>query len=93
MELLIERALWQPHWAQVLQAWQRQGHRWQLLLSKEAESHLAEEDDLWSTCRPDGLLSATSLLAAWLDGDLIADVQADPSRQILISASASLLTL
>lgn len=93
MELLIERALWQPHWAPVLQAWQRQGHRWQLLLSKEAESHLAEEGALWSACRPDGLLSATSLLAAWLDGDLIADVQADPSRQILISASASLLTL
>lgn len=93
MELLIERALWQPHWAPVLQAWQRQGHRWQLLLSKEAESHLAEEEDLWSACQPDGLLLATSLLAAWLDGDLIADVQADPSRQILISASASLLTL
>ena len=93
MELLIERALWQPHWAPVLQAWQRQGHRWQLLLSKEAESHLAEEKDLWSACPPDGLLLATSLLAAWLDGDLIADVQADPSRQILISASASLLTL
>ncbi|MGY3911111.1 GNAT family N-acetyltransferase [Aeromonas piscicola] len=93
MELLIERALWQPDWAQVLQAWQRQGHRWQLLLSKEAESHLTEEDDLWSTCRPDGLLSATSLLAAWLDGDLSADPHLDPSCQILISASPSLLTL
>ena len=31
MELLIERALWQPHWAPVLQAWQRQGGRWLLL--------------------------------------------------------------
>ena len=37
--------------------------------------------------------SASALLAAWLDGDLPAQPARDPSRQILISGSASLLTL
>ncbi|WP_017412879.1 hypothetical protein [Aeromonas salmonicida] len=93
MELLIERALWQPHWSPVLQAWQRQGHCWKLLLCKESEFHLGQGADLWSGCPPDGILSASGLLAAWLDGDLSADPYVDPSRQILISASPSLLTL
>ncbi|WCH24172.1 GNAT family N-acetyltransferase [Aeromonas salmonicida] len=93
MELLIERALWQPHWSPVLQAWQQQGHCWKLLLCKESAPHLGLGADLWSGCPPDGILSASGLLAAWLDGDLSADPHVDPSRQILISASPSLLTL
>lgn len=93
MELLIERALWQPHWSPVLQAWQQQGHCWKLLLCKESAPHLGQGADLWSGCPPDGILSASGLLAAWLDGDLSADPHLDPSRQILISASPSLLTL
>lgn len=93
MELLIERALWQPHWAPVLQAWQRQGGRWLLLQSKVDEGLPSDAGGLWSCCPPDGVRSASSLLAAWLDGDLPAQPARDPSRQILISGSASLLTL
>ncbi|MFM4907841.1 GNAT family N-acetyltransferase [Aeromonas dhakensis] len=93
MELLIERALWQPHWAPVLQAWQRQGHGWQLLQSKVDECLPSDTGRLWSCCPPDGVRSASALLAAWLDGDLPGQQAVDPSRQILISGSASLLTL
>ncbi|WP_323933568.1 GNAT family N-acetyltransferase [Aeromonas hydrophila] len=93
MELLIERALWQPHWAPMLQAWQRQGGRWLLLQSKVDEGLPSDAGGLWSCCPPDGVRSASSLLAAWLDGDLPAQPARDPSRQILISGSASLLTL
>lgn len=93
MELLIERALWQPHWAPVLQAWQRQGGRWLLLQSKVDERLQSDTGGLWSGCPPDGVRSASALLAAWLDGDLPAQPARDPSRQILISGSASLLTL
>ncbi|WP_336988064.1 GNAT family N-acetyltransferase [Aeromonas hydrophila] len=93
MELLIERALWQPHWAPVLQAWQRQGGRWLLLQSKADEGLPSDIGGLWSCCPPDGVRSASALLAAWLDGDLPAQPARDPSRQILISGSASLLTL
>ncbi|WP_421161076.1 GNAT family N-acetyltransferase [Aeromonas dhakensis] len=93
MELLIERALWQPHWAPVLQAWQRQGHGWQLLQSKVDERLPSDTGGLWSCCPPDGVRSASALLAAWLDGDLPGQQAVDPSRQILISGSASLLTL
>ncbi|MFM5112891.1 GNAT family N-acetyltransferase [Aeromonas hydrophila] len=93
MELLIERALWQPHWAPVLQAWQRQGGRWLLLQSKVDEGLQSDTGGLWSCCPPDGVRSASTLLAAWLDGDLPAQPARDPSRQILISGSASLLTL
>ncbi|MEL1221077.1 GNAT family N-acetyltransferase [Aeromonas hydrophila] len=93
MELLIERALWQPHWAPVLQAWQRQGGRWLLLQSKVDERLPSDTGGLWSCCPPDGVHSASALLAAWLDGDLPAQPERDPSRQILISGSASLLTL
>ncbi|MFM5377206.1 GNAT family N-acetyltransferase [Aeromonas dhakensis] len=93
MELLIERALWQPHWAPVLQAWQRQGHGWQLLQSKVDECLPSDTGGLWSCCPPDGVRSASALLAAWLDGDLPGQQAVDPSRQILISGSASLLTL
>ncbi|MDX7757594.1 GNAT family N-acetyltransferase [Aeromonas hydrophila] len=93
MELLIERALWQPHWAPVLQAWQRQGGRWLLLQSKADEGLPSDTGGLWSCCPPDGVRSASALLAAWLDGDLPAQPARDPSRQILISGSASLLTL
>ncbi|MFQ2345179.1 MULTISPECIES: GNAT family N-acetyltransferase [Aeromonas] len=93
MELLIERALWQPHWAPVLQAWQRQGHSWQLLQSKVDECLPSDTGGLWSCCPPDGVRSASALLAAWLDGDLPGQQAVDPSRQILISGSASLLTL
>lgn len=39
------------------------------------------------------MLCPGALLAAWLDGDLLADFHVDPSRQILFSASTSLLTL
>lgn len=93
MELLIERALWQPHWAPVLQAWQRQGHGWQLLQSKVDERLPSDAGGLWSCCPPNGVRSASALLAAWLDGDLPGQQAVDPSRQILISGSASLLTL
>lgn len=93
MELLIERALWQPHWAPVLQAWQRQGHGWQLLQSKVDERLPNDTGGLWSCCPPDGVCSASALLAAWLDGDLPGQQAVDPSRQILISGSPSLLTL
>lgn len=93
MELLIERALWQPHWAPVLQAWQRQGHGWQLLQSKVDERLPSDAGGLWSCCPPDGVRSASALLAAWLDGDLPGQQAVDPSRQILICGSASLLTL
>ncbi|MDH0345122.1 GNAT family N-acetyltransferase [Aeromonas dhakensis] len=93
MELLIERALWQPHWAPVLQAWQRQGHGWQLLQSKVDEGLPSDTGGLWSCCPPDGVRSASALLAAWLDGDLPGQQAVEPSRQILISGSASLLTL
>ncbi|MEZ6972146.1 MULTISPECIES: GNAT family N-acetyltransferase [Aeromonas] len=93
MELLIERALWQPHWAPVLQAWQRQGHGWQLLQSKVDECLPSDAGGLWSCCPPDGVCSASALLAAWLDGDLPGQQAVDPSRQILISGSTSLLTL
>ncbi|MBQ4673220.1 GNAT family N-acetyltransferase [Aeromonas dhakensis] len=93
MELLIERALWQPHWVLVLQAWQRQGHGWQLLQSKVDECLPSDTGGLWSCCPPDGVRSASALLAAWLDGDLPGQQAVDPSRQLLISGSASLLTL
>ncbi|CAJ1853393.1 hypothetical protein CKOHBEJN_01429 [Aeromonas hydrophila] len=93
MELLIERALWQSHWAPVLQAWQRQGGRWLLLQSKVDEGLPSDIGGLWSCYPPDGVRSASALLAAWLDGDLPAQPARDPSRQILISGSASLLTL
>jgi RimJ/RimL family protein N-acetyltransferase len=93
MELLIEASLWQPQWAALLQVWQQQGHRWQLLLGKEAAASLDQAQLPWAICPPDGVLCPGALLAAWLDGDLLADFHADPSRQILISASTSLLTL
>ncbi|WP_303842330.1 GNAT family N-acetyltransferase [Aeromonas sobria] len=93
MELLIEASLWQPQWAALLQRWQQQGHRWQLLLGKEAAAALDQAQLPWAICPPDDLLCPGALLAAWLDGDLLADFHADPSRQILISASTSLVTL
>lgn len=92
MELLIEASLWQPQWAALLQVWQQHGHRW-LLLGKEAAASLDQAHLPWAICPPDNLLCPGALLAAWLDGDLLADFHADPSRQILISASTSLLTL
>ncbi|MGU5683955.1 GNAT family N-acetyltransferase [Aeromonas allosaccharophila] len=93
MELLIEASLWQQQWAALLRHWQQRGHRWPLLLGKEAASSLDQSDAPWASCPPDGVLCPGALLAAWLDGDLLADFHVDPSRQILISASTSLLTL
>ncbi|MCE9847468.1 GNAT family N-acetyltransferase [Aeromonas allosaccharophila] len=93
MELLIEASLWQQQWAALLRHWQQRGHRWQLLLGKEAASSLDQSDAPWASCPPDGVLCPGALLAAWLDGDLLADFHVDPSSQILISASTSLLTL
>ncbi len=93
MELLIEASLWQPQWAALLLHWQQQGHRWQLLLGKEAAAALDQTDAPWASSPPDGVLCPGALLAAWLDGDLLADFHVDPSRQVLISASTSLLTL
>lgn len=93
MELLIEASLWQPQWAALLQRWQQQGHRWQLLLGKEAAAALDQRDAPWASSPPDGVLCPGALLAAWLDGDLLADFHVDPSSQVLISASTSLLTL
>ncbi|MGL6619595.1 hypothetical protein ACSZN6_20160 [Aeromonas hydrophila] len=69
------------------------GGRWLLLQSKVDEGLSSDTGGLWSCCPPDGVRSASALLAAWLDGDLPAQPARDPSRQILISGSASLLTL
>ena len=68
-------------------------HKGAELLGKEAASALDQSDAPWASCPPDGVLCPGVLLAAWLDGDLLADFHVDPSRQILISASTSLLTL
>lgn len=93
MELLIEGGLWQPHWLVALQAWRGQGHRWQLLQSKRAAHYPEGEAAPWAVCPPDGTLSASALLAAWLDGDEAPIMAEDPSQRILISASYALLTL
>ena len=92
MELLIEGELWQPHWREPLQEWQQRGNRWQLLLGKRAERQPWSLAAPWADSPPDGILTASALLASWLEGDGAA-VYADPSRQILISASSVLLTL
>lgn len=92
MELLIEEALWQPRWQEVLQAWQGQGNRWQLLHGRRCEQG-AVAPVPWAGCPPDGILSASGLLAAWLGEGESPLMTADPSRQILISASGVLLTL
>lgn len=92
MELLIEEALWQPRWQGALQGWQGQGNRWQLLRGKGGEQG-AVTPAPWASCPPDGILSASGLLAAWLGEDESPLMTADPSRQILISASSVLLTL
>ncbi|MFB2864589.1 GNAT family N-acetyltransferase [Aeromonas sp. MdU4] len=93
MELLIEGSLWQPHWHQVVNHWQQQGHRWQLLLGQEVAATLEHQSAPWAGLTPDGIMCPGALLAAWLDGDLLPQHHADPTRQILISASTSLLTL
>ena len=92
MELLIEEALWQPRWQEVLQRWQGQGNRWQLLRGRRGEQG-AVTPVPWARCPPDGILSASGLLAAWLGEGESPLMTADPSRQILISASSVLLTL
>lgn len=92
MELLIEEALWQPCWQGALQGWQGQGNRWQLLRGRGGEQG-AVTPAPWARCPPDGILSASGLLAAWLGEDESPLMTADPSRQILISASSVLLTL
>lgn len=92
MELLIEEALWQPRWQEVLQAWQGQGNRWQLLHGRRCEQG-AVAPVPWARCPPDGILSASGLLAAWLGEGESPLMTADPSRQILVSASSVLLTL
>ncbi|MEG3025348.1 MAG: GNAT family N-acetyltransferase, partial [Aeromonas sp.] len=93
MELLIEGGLWQPHWLVALQAWRGQGHRWQLLQSRRGGRYPENEAASWAACPPDGTLSASALLAAWLDGDEAPLMAEEPSHQILISASSALLTL
>ncbi|WP_041208887.1 GNAT family N-acetyltransferase [Aeromonas jandaei] len=93
MELLIEGSLWQPHWNEVVGHWQQQGHRWQLLLGKEAAATLDHHCAPWAGLTPDGVICPGALLAAWLDGDLLPQHHADPTQQILLSGSASLLTL
>jgi RimJ/RimL family protein N-acetyltransferase len=93
MELLIEAALWQPHWQGALLAWQKQGHRWQLLLSKRAERQPGRLTAPWADCPPDGTLTASALLATWLDEEQVPAGQACASQRILISASSVLLTL
>lgn len=93
MELLIEGGLWQPYWQGALQAWRGQGHRWQLLQSKRAAHYPEGVAAPWAACPPDGTLSASALLAAWLDGDEAPCMGADPSQRILISASSALLIL
>ena len=63
MELLIAEALWQPRWQGALQAWQEQGNRWQLLRGRGSEQP-AVTPAPWARCPPDGILSASGLLAA-----------------------------
>lgn len=92
MELLIEEALWQPRWQGALQGWQEQCNRWQLLRGRGSEQP-AVTPAPWACCPPDGILSASGLLSAWLGEDESPLMTADPSRQILISASCVLLTL
>ncbi|MFM5027819.1 GNAT family N-acetyltransferase [Aeromonas rivipollensis] len=92
MELLIEEALWQPRWQEVLQRWQGQGNRWQLLHGRRCEQ-VAVTPAPWARCPPDGTLSASDLLAAWLGEGESPLMTADPSGQILVSASSVLLTL
>lgn len=92
MELLIEEELWQPRWQEVLQRWQGQGNRWQLLHGRRCEQG-AVTPVPWARCPPDGTLSASGLLAAWLGEGESPLMTADPSRQILVSASSVLLTL
>ncbi|MGL5813704.1 MAG: GNAT family N-acetyltransferase [Aeromonas sp.] len=92
MELLIEGGLWRPHWLAALQAWRGQGHSWQLLQSKRAGRD-PQIPAPWAACPPDGILSASALLAAWLDGDEAPVMAVDPSRQILICTSSALLIL
>ena len=92
MELLIEEALWRPRWQGALQAWQGQGNRWQLLRGRRCEQ-VAVTPAPWARCPPDGTLSASGLLAAWLGEGESPLMTADPSRQILVSASSVLLTL
>ncbi|WP_043761937.1 GNAT family N-acetyltransferase [Aeromonas taiwanensis] len=87
MVLLIEGALWRPHWQGALLDWQRQGHRWCLLLGKR------EVPAPWVACPPDEILSASALLSAWLGDAAFPVMTADPSQQILIAASGALLTL
>ena len=58
MELLIEEALWQPRWQEVLQRWQGQGNRWQLLHGRRGEQG-AVTPAPWARCPPDGILSAS----------------------------------
>lgn len=92
MNLLIEAGLWQPHWQGALLAWRGLGHGWQLLQSKRAgrdPQRLAP----WAACPPDAVLSASELLAAWLEGDEAPVMAGESSQQILISASSALLTL
>lgn len=89
MDLLIEGRLWQPRWQGVLQAWQRQGNRWWLLLGKGEAREMAP----WAACPPDGSISASGLLAAWLEADAAPLMTGEPSRQILIAGSGALLTL
>lgn len=87
---MIEGALWRPSWQAALQAWQRQGNRWWLLLGKgEVQAAGAP----WAACPPDGSLSASGLLAAWLEADAAPVMTGEPSRQILIAGSGALLTL
>lgn len=92
MELLIEEALWRPRWQGALQAWQGQSNRWQLLRGRRCEQG-AVAPEPWAGCPPDGTLSASGLLAAWLGEGESPLMTADPSRQILVSASSVLLTL
>ncbi|UZE60928.1 hypothetical protein ONR73_06825 [Aeromonas veronii] len=67
MELLIEASLWQPQWAALLLHWQQQGHRWQLLLGKEAAAALDQTDAPWASSPPDGVLCPG---LCWLPGSM-----------------------
>ncbi len=72
MELLIDASLWQPQWAALLQHWQQQGHRWQLLLGKEAAAALDQTDAPWAISPPDGGLcpgGSAGYLARWGSAD------------------------
>ncbi len=90
MELLIEASLWQPQWAALLQHWQQRGHRWQLLLGKEAAASLDQSDAPWASRPLTGALPGgpAGRLARWRSagGFSCRSQQPDPDKRLHLAA-------